>query len=107
MRFKHPVIQGLASKYDKEPAQILLRYSLQKGFVALPKSASKHRIESNTKIFDFELTEEEMNTLDGLDEGTPLAAHHHASRVHTPQDLSPTGIRQLFHNVYTIIIENL
>lgn len=68
MRFNHPSIKKLATKYNKEPAQILLRYSLDKGYVPLPKSSSKHRIESNTQIFDFALTKEEVEHLDSLDE---------------------------------------
>ncbi|KAF9031531.1 Aldo/keto reductase [Hymenopellis radicata] len=70
MRFNHPSIQALAKKYGKEPAQVLLRYSLQKGYVALPKSSSKKRVVSNTDIFDFELSEDELIGLDGLDEVT-------------------------------------
>ncbi|KAF9266418.1 Aldo/keto reductase [Marasmius fiardii PR-910] len=69
LRFDHPVIAGLSKKYGKEPAQVLLRYSLQKGYVAIPKSSSKKRIVSNTKIFDFELEDQEVGEMDGLNEG--------------------------------------
>ncbi|TFK33452.1 aldo-keto reductase [Crucibulum laeve] len=68
-RFDHPSVVQLAKTHNKEPAQVLLRYSLQKGYIPLPKSVSKKRIISNTKIFDFSLTEEELTELDGLDEG--------------------------------------
>ncbi|KIK97026.1 hypothetical protein PAXRUDRAFT_137191 [Paxillus rubicundulus Ve08.2h10] len=68
MRFQHPAITALSSKYNKEPAQILLRYSLQKGYVPLPKSSNNERLVSNTQIFDFELQEEEVDHLDALDE---------------------------------------
>ncbi|KAI0787754.1 Aldo/keto reductase [Fomes fomentarius] len=68
MRFRHPEIVALAEKHNKEPAQVLLRYSLQKGYVAIPKSASRPRIESNLRIFDFELTGQEVEELDALDE---------------------------------------
>ncbi|KAJ6553558.1 Aldo/keto reductase [Mycena vulgaris] len=68
LRFDHPSIVFLARKYNKEPAQILLRYSLQKGYVAIPKSSSKTRIVSNTNIFDFKLDQKEVQDLDGLDE---------------------------------------
>ncbi|KAI0749322.1 Aldo/keto reductase [Daedaleopsis nitida] len=68
LRFKHPKIVALAQKYSKEPAQVLLRYSLQKGYVAIPKSSSKTRLESNLRLFDFELTDQEMTELDALDE---------------------------------------
>ncbi|KAL5526632.1 hypothetical protein ACEPAF_8356 [Sanghuangporus sanghuang] len=67
-RFKHPVLIQLAQKHGKEVPQVLLRYSLQKGFIPIPKSASKERIISNTKIYDFELSPEEIKGLDGLDE---------------------------------------
>ncbi|KAK0444049.1 NADP-dependent oxidoreductase domain-containing protein [Armillaria borealis] len=69
LRFNHPVIESLATKYQKEPAQVLLRYSLQKGYVPLPKSSSKTRMLSNTDVFDFDLTDDEISGLDGLDEG--------------------------------------
>ncbi|KIJ62837.1 hypothetical protein HYDPIDRAFT_113945 [Hydnomerulius pinastri MD-312] len=68
MKFKHPAITALANKYYKEPAQILLRYSLQKGYVPLPKSSSRQRLISNTQVFDFELQDEEVAHLDTLDE---------------------------------------
>ncbi|KAK0193352.1 aldo-keto reductase [Armillaria mellea] len=69
LRFNHPAIQSLARKYQKEPAQVLLHYSLQKGYVPLPKTSSKTRMLSNTDVFDFNLTDDEISTLDGLDEG--------------------------------------
>ncbi|CAL1716122.1 unnamed protein product [Somion occarium] len=67
-RFRHPSVVNLARKYGKEPAQILIRYSLQKTFITIPKSKSKPRIQSNAQVFDFELTEEEMHHLDSLNE---------------------------------------
>ncbi|KAF7317196.1 Aldo-ket-red domain-containing protein [Mycena chlorophos] len=69
LRFRHPIISKLAGKYNKQPAQILLRYSLQKDYVAIPKSASKTRIIANLDIFDFALEKSEMAELDALDEG--------------------------------------
>ncbi|KAJ4480234.1 Aldo/keto reductase [Lentinula aciculospora] len=68
LRFKHPDIVKLSQKYNKDPAQILLRYSLQKGYVAIPKSSSQQRIVSNTQIFDFELSYTEIRNLDDLDQ---------------------------------------
>ncbi|KAI0032543.1 aldo-keto reductase [Vararia minispora EC-137] len=68
MRMKHPSILELAQKYGKQPAHIFLRWSLQKGYIPLVKSASQERIIANTQIFDFMLTEEEVTHLDGLDE---------------------------------------
>ncbi|KAF9449751.1 Aldo/keto reductase [Macrolepiota fuliginosa MF-IS2] len=68
MRFNHHTLRSIATKHGKETAHILLRYSLQKGYVAIPKSARKDRIIANTQIFDFELTTEEIAQLDALDE---------------------------------------
>ncbi|KAL3422053.1 aldo-keto reductase [Phlyctema vagabunda] len=63
-RMDEKVLQPLAKKYEKTPAQILLRWSLQRGFVPLPKSVTPTRIEDNAEIFDFELTAEEMKSLE-------------------------------------------
>jgi len=68
-QFDEPVFQELAKKYNKDPAQVLLRWSLQKGFVPLPKSARPDRIRSNADLYDFELSEEDMAKLDALDKG--------------------------------------
>ena len=54
----------LVKKYGKTATQILLRWSLQKGFVPLPKSVTPSRIEENANIYDFELTAEDMETLE-------------------------------------------
>ncbi|EGN97295.1 hypothetical protein SERLA73DRAFT_57080 [Serpula lacrymans var. lacrymans S7.3] len=67
--FDNPVIQELAKKYNKEPAQILIRWSLQKGFVPLPKSSNPDRIVSNLQVYDFEILEEDMAKLSALDRG--------------------------------------
>ncbi|KAF5378984.1 hypothetical protein D9757_009115 [Collybiopsis confluens] len=68
LRFNHPSIATLSKKYGKDPAHILLRFCLQKGYVAIPKTSSQKRVVSNTNIFDFELEGSEMQHLDGLDE---------------------------------------
>jgi len=65
----HPVILEVSSKYNREPAQVLVRWSLQKGYVPLPKSARASRIKSNANVYDFELAEEDMQKLDSLDQG--------------------------------------
>ncbi|KAL8734748.1 MAG: hypothetical protein Q9181_003088 [Wetmoreana brouardii] len=62
-RFGEPVLQPMVKNYNKTPAQILLRWSLQKGFVPLPKSVTLSRIEENADIYDFELTDEDMKLL--------------------------------------------
>jgi methylglyoxal/glyoxal reductase len=62
-------IQKLAEKYKKTPAQIALRWDLQHGVVTIPKSTHVDRIAENAQIFDFELSQVDMNALDALDEG--------------------------------------
>ncbi|KAL1748733.1 NADP-dependent oxidoreductase domain-containing protein [Schizophyllum fasciatum] len=63
------VIQSLAKKHARDPAQILIRWSLQRGFVPLPKSETPSRIHSNAQVYDFELSDEDVAQLDGLDRG--------------------------------------
>ncbi|KAI0068700.1 Aldo/keto reductase [Artomyces pyxidatus] len=65
----NPVLQQIAKKYNKDPAQILIRWSLQHTFVPLPKSANPERVRSNAKVFDFEISKEDMQELDALDKG--------------------------------------
>ncbi|KXN91005.1 hypothetical protein AN958_03072 [Leucoagaricus sp. SymC.cos] len=71
-KMDHPTFLEIANKHNKDPAQILIRWSLQKGlirFVPLPKSAKPERIDSNLNVFDFELSEQDMAKLDSLDRG--------------------------------------
>jgi 2,5-diketo-D-gluconate reductase A len=65
-----PVIGGLATVYDKSPAQIVLRWHLQLGNVVIPKSSTPSRIKENIDVFDFELTEDDLAVLAALDNGT-------------------------------------
>lgn len=62
------IIQELADKYQRTSAQIVLRWNLQHEVVTIPKSAQPTRIAENAQIFDFELSQEDMNLLDSLDE---------------------------------------
>ena len=62
-------VQKLAEKYQKTPAQIVLRWDLQHKVVTIPKSTHAYRIAENAQIFDFELSQAGMDILDALDEG--------------------------------------
>ena len=69
-RAHNPTLIGLAKKHGKTTAQVLIRYCLQKNWVPLPKSDTPSRIEENADVYGFELDEEDMKTLDGLDMGS-------------------------------------
>ena len=65
----NPVITKLAEKYGKNAGQIILRFEVQEGVITLPKSTNPERIKTNLEVFDFALTEDEINEMRGLDTG--------------------------------------
>lgn len=69
-----PLMQELANKYQKSPIQLALRWDIQKGVVAIPKSVNTERIIHNAQIFDFELGDEDMARIDLLDQGMRMGA---------------------------------
>ncbi|WP_312287576.1 aldo/keto reductase [Chryseobacterium gleum] len=68
----NPDLKAIAEKYGKTVAQVILRWHLQEGFVVIPKSVTPSRIEENFNVFNFELTEDEMNVVRSLDTGKRL-----------------------------------
>lgn len=60
------VVKEVAANYGKSPAQVLIRWSLQHGFLPLPKSVHPEYIKANAEVFDFEISPEDMTKLDGL-----------------------------------------
>ncbi|XP_045528221.1 1,5-anhydro-D-fructose reductase-like [Pieris brassicae] len=64
-----PVVQSIAATHNRTPAQILLRFLLQHGVGAIPKSTDPTRIKQNISVWDFELNETEMKQLNSLDRG--------------------------------------
>jgi methylglyoxal/glyoxal reductase len=62
------VLQGIAQKHNKSVAQVILRWDLQNGVVTIPKSIKEHRIIENSQVFDFELSAEDMETIDSLNQ---------------------------------------
>jgi 2,5-diketo-D-gluconate reductase A len=65
-----PTVTSVGQAHGKSPAQVLTRWSIQLGNVVIPRSSSPDRMKENLDVFDFELTEDEMTTLNGLDNGT-------------------------------------
>ena len=64
-----PVITGIAAERERTPAQVVLRWHLQLGHVVIPKSVTQSRIEENLGIFDFHLTDADMEAIETLDVG--------------------------------------
>ena len=87
---KDPVIVKLAEKYGKNVGQVMLRFEVQEGVITLPKSTNPERIKSNLDVFDFELTEDEMNEMRGLDKG------------HGVHDPDAPGVAEMLLNAYVI-----
>ena len=74
--FKNETLKELAKKYQKDIAQIAMRYSIQKGVIPLVRSSKKERIELNSKICDFTISSEDMLLLDSLDGGEFSNTHY-------------------------------
>jgi diketogulonate reductase-like aldo/keto reductase len=62
-----PVVERIASATGRTPAQVLIRWAIQKGLLVIPKSSHRERIEENFNVFDFELDDESISALDSLD----------------------------------------
>ncbi|KAI1258535.1 NADP-dependent oxidoreductase domain-containing protein [Xylariaceae sp. FL1019] len=71
-KFDDPEVKKLAEKYGKTPAQILIRWSLQKGYVPLPKSVTPSRIQENADVYGFNMTDTEVEALEKA-EYSPIA----------------------------------
>ena len=64
------VISNIAAAHGKSSAKVILRWNLQKGVIVIPGSSNPDHIQENTELFDFELTENEMQQMNALDRGT-------------------------------------
>ena len=76
--FSEPAVKELAEKYSKTPAQVLLRFLVQSDVAVIPKSVHTERIKENIDIFDFELTGDEMLSLQALDKAAPMIGNSEA-----------------------------
>ena len=75
--FTNPVLTEIGAKYDKSSAQTALRFLLQRDVVVIPKSTHRERMEQNLNVFDFTLSEEDMEAIRKLDEGESLFFSHY------------------------------
>ena len=71
---EHPVIARLAQSYGKTPAQVILRWHVQSGLVVIPKSVTPERIRENSDLFDFVLSEDDMQAIAGMDRAHRIGA---------------------------------
>ena len=69
--FTEPVLQEIAQKHGRTPAQVILRWNVQQGVIVIPKSVHKERMEENLSIWDFSLDPEDMARIAALDKGVP------------------------------------
>ncbi|MEO3946785.1 aldo/keto reductase [Gorillibacterium sp. CAU 1737] len=69
-----PVLQEIASRYGKTPAQVILRWHLQHNIIVIPKSVTPSRIQENADLFDFELNAEDLAKIDALNENRRFGA---------------------------------
>lgn len=65
--FEETVLKEIGLKYGKTPAQVILRWHLQRGIIVIPKSTHRERMEENINVFDFELSQEDMDKIAVLD----------------------------------------
>lgn len=74
--FSNPILQDIASRYDRSVAQVVLRWLIQRQVVTIPKSVNPERIRQNFAIFDFQLTDQDMNLIASLDTSASLFTDH-------------------------------
>ncbi len=74
--FQNPILAEIAAKYGKSVAQVALRWNVQRGVVVIPKSVHKERIQENFNIWDFELSDKDMETISDMDIGHSEIINH-------------------------------
>jgi diketogulonate reductase-like aldo/keto reductase len=108
--FNDEILKAVGDKYNKSNAQVTLRFLIQRGVAVIPKTVRKERMIENIDVFDFELTEDDMEMIAALDKGESLFFSHydpktveyltglvryHPGIIHTDQKLPETS-RQFF-----------
>lgn len=80
--FNNPVIIQIGEKYGKTPAQVMLRWNIQRGIIVIPKSTHIERMQENFNVFDFELSQQDMDTIATLDQNeSSFFSHQNPARV--------------------------
>ncbi len=79
--FTNPVLEAIGKKYGKSVAQVALRWLIQRDVIIIPKSVHVERMQQNLDIFDFELSQDDMAAIAGLDTKQSLFFDHHAPEV--------------------------
>ena len=74
--FTHPLLSAIGRKYGKTPAQVALRWNIQRGVAVIPKSVHPQRMRENAEVWDFQLSREEMEAIEGLDTGHSEIVDH-------------------------------
>ena len=71
--FKNPILTQIGEKYGKSVAQVIIRWIMQRGIIVFPKSVKLERMEENFNVFDFELSDDDMEKIKELETGEPIA----------------------------------
>ncbi|MBO6123900.1 MAG: aldo/keto reductase [Methanobrevibacter sp.] len=71
--FKNPILTQIGEKYGKSVAQVIIRWIMQRGIIVFPKSVKQERMEENFNVFDFKLSDEDMEKIKELETGEPIA----------------------------------
>lgn len=79
--FENPILARIGEAHGKSVAQVVLRWLLQSGIIAIPKSVTKERIIENFNVFDFELSPKELESIGNLDSNKSLFINHHDPAV--------------------------
>ena len=79
--FSNGTLSKIGGKYGKSAAQVMLRWNLQRGVIVIPKSVHKERMAENFDVFDFELSQADMEEIAGLDSGKSSFFHHQDPKI--------------------------
>ncbi|XP_060064996.1 aldo-keto reductase family 1 member B1-like [Ylistrum balloti] len=81
---EEPEIVKIATRYNKSPGQVLLRWGVQRGYIVIPKSVFEARQKQNLELFDFALDEDEMNVINAMNRNYRVCTWNRADATHSP-----------------------